>query len=249
MNLSIPKSIRKLIYPNKCPDLQDLAAYSDRQLLGAKRHAIESHLATCVACMEQIGFLVRTAAAEDAIIPAALIDTAFKLARRSGEDRRPAHSSWTVAWSGAVAALLISLTIWQFMRHERQLNQASGGVSANAEIPLVAEKLPAPVAGQDQTLLRGDTPNESVFLAPLPKATIDTANLVFRWKPVSQAKLYEIELVTDDGTVIWNQKVPSQSIALPRTVHLLKGATYFVRLRIYTLHGSEETKPLEFTVE
>jgi hypothetical protein len=99
-------------------------------------------------------------------------------------------------------------------------------------------------------VLRGHDSAESLFLFPSPKQRVNATKLIFRWTPVRHASLYELELVTDDGSVVWTDKVKSPSAALPSNIHLVKNRAYFVRLRVHTTQGSVEvTKAIEFIAE
>ena len=249
MNLHLPKSVRKLFHPADCPDEQQLAAYADRQLIGDERHAVERHLAKCDTCAEQVGFLVSAVPGQLEPVPDELLRKAVALGKREGKG---AFASWKPIGVGAFALLLLVAGLsWQLIENRSVRNGAFSKGSTPEQPPVVAQNhLSNPKSSPDRDEVRGSGDAESRFLSPLPGSVVAPASLVFRWKPVTDAQFYEVELVSDDGSVIWEQRAQSASVPLPTSVHLVKGKTYFVRLRVHSVRGSvEQTRALGFIVE
>jgi len=63
----------------RCPDEHDLAAYVEQQLIGAERERVESHLAKCDRCLQQVGFLVKNADGVARPVPARFLAGAKQL--------------------------------------------------------------------------------------------------------------------------------------------------------------------------
>jgi hypothetical protein len=241
MDLHLPKSVRAVFSTSDCPAQQELAAYADQQLIGPRRHSIERHLVSCDTCVQQVAYLVRTAQQGEPV-PVDLINKAFALAK---QDIHYGYPIWKLALSGAFAILLLVAVSWRFIEHK---GAPTSETPAPTQTAVVAHNVtPAP---NSHEVFRGNDTVESPFLFPSPNQRVDARKLVFRWKPVRRANLYDIEVVTDDGSVIWAERVKASSAALPSDIHLVKEASYFVRLRIHMVYGSvEATKAVGFIAE
>jgi hypothetical protein len=244
MDLHLPKSVRAVFSPGDCPSQQEIAAYADHRLIGPQRHAIEHHLVGCNTCVQQVAFLIRTTQ-QEAPVPAELMNKAFAVAK---QEVRQVYPVWKLAMSAAFLILLLTVVSWRLIKHKRAPNNFATETPAPAQTAVVAHNVtPAP---KDQEVFRGNDSVESPFLFPSPNQRVDASKLVFRWKPVRRANLYDIEVVTDDGSVIWAERVTASSAALPSEIHLVKEASYFVRLRIHMVYGSVEvTKAVAFIAE
>jgi hypothetical protein len=239
----VPRSLIKLLMTDPCPDEQALAAYADRQLIGAERHAIEHHISKCDICAGQIAFLVRTSEELESQIPDELLASAMCIGNALPKQSKP---NWTLAVAGAFVVTIAMFLSFLYPRHEKS-PKPEPEVSAQstlAENHQNGNPLGPRVQPPD---LRGVEVTTSPFLFPAPNQTVDGTILVFRWKEFAGADVYEIELLTDDGNFVWGQKVSYSSAALPRSVHLAKGGTYFVKLSIHHANGFvEQTKAVAF---
>ena len=245
LDMRTPRLFLRLFARSRCPAQQELAAYADHLLIGSQRHAVERHLAGCGACVRQVAFLVRTAPMQGEPVPAELMHRASALGKR---EIRRAYPVWRLAAAGALGLVLLGIVGWRIAGHRSVSTIISTQKSATSNEVTVAENRTAPSL-KDQ-LVRGNEHSDSPFLFPAAKQRVNTAGLAFRWKDIPGATFYEIELVTDDGSVIWSKKVMSSSVALPSSVHLVKGATYFVRLRIHNArHSVEVSKAVEFITQ
>jgi len=244
MDLRTSRFTRRFFGRSDCPSQQELAGYADRQLIGLQRHAVERHLSSCDACVQQVAFLVRTAQMDGEPVPPELMRSAVALPKQGITQSYPI---WKLAVSGAFAILLLGVVGWKVFQHRPEANRATENALSSQTVAVAGNHAtPLP----HDTLARGNESSESPFLFPSPKQRVDAANLIFRWSPVHGARLYEIQLVTDDGSPVWTENVKSSQAALPSRIHLAKGATYFVRLRIHTARGSVDvTKAVEFIVE
>jgi anti-sigma factor RsiW len=237
-----------MFYSSDCPDEQRLAEYADRQLIGDERHAVERHLATCDTCAEQVAFLV-SVPAQNEPVPYELLRKALALGKAQGKG---AFATWKPVAVGAFALLLlVAVLSWRIIEPQAVRKGASSETTILKQSPFVAQnQVSSPTPLPDHDAVRGSSSADARFLFPLPGSVVDPATLVFRWKPVTDAQFYEVELVSDDGSVIWQQRVQSASTPLPTSVHLIKGKTYFVRLRVHSVRGSvEQTKAVGFIIE
>jgi hypothetical protein len=246
MNLYLLKSVRRLFYSSDCPDEQRLAEYADRQLIGDERHAVERHLATCDKCVEQVAFLVSAAPEQRELVPDEVLHKAFALGKTPSTGT---FATWRLARASALALLVVAALSWQLIEHRGVSKGTASETTSSKQPALVAQnQASTTIAVPDHNEVRGSARSESLLLSPLPGTVVDPATLVFRWKPVTYARFYEVELVSDDGSVIWQQRAQSSPISLPPSVHLMRGGTYFVRLRVHDVRGSmEQTRAVWFT--
>jgi len=249
MNVSLLKFVRRLFDTPDCPAEQQLAEYADRQLIGDERHAVEGHLAQCDTCAEQVAFLVRAVPAQLEPVPDELLRKAVALGKTRGKG---GFATWRPVGVGALALLLlVAVVSWQLIDN-RSVRKENFSKGPTPEQPAVVAQnhVPNPKASPDHNEVRGSAGAESRFFSPLPGNVVDPTTLVFRWKPFADVQFYEVELVSDDGTVIWQQRAQSASVPLPTSVHLAKGKNYFVRLRVHSVRGSvEQTRAVGFIVE
>jgi len=239
------KSVRRLLTSNVCPDEQALAAYSDRQLIGTERHAIEHHLSNCDACAGQVAFLVKTADVVQYQVPEDLMVSAVRMGKPQPKRKAP---SWRLAGASALVLIVAISIAVEYPKHQTS-TRPDPVVSAPNTVAEShpEENTPGPPIASPELRGSGVDSSASPFLFPVPNQTVDVKSVVFLWKKFDGAELYEIELLTDDGSYIWGQKVSAASVALPKSVHLVKGQSYFVKLKIHTQHGSvEQPRALRF---
>jgi hypothetical protein len=228
----------------KCPTEQQLAEYADQQSIGADRHVIELHLVDCDRCLRQVGFLVRNSGAEPAKVPEELLQRAQRLG-----GRKPRGLvfpwGWATVATGALAGLLVIFMIGGRPGQQVAPTQVRGN-SAVVSQP-TAPVIPPPA--RETSADRGTNAGipQQLLLFPQAGQTVAAEDLTFRWSGVPSAIFYELQVLSDDGDVIWETQTKSSSAKLPTSVRLLKSRTYYVRLRI---HGSqdkvEESKTVPF---
>ena len=206
-----------------CPDEHQLAAYADQQLIGAERERVESHLAACDTCLQQVGFLIRQVQASAAEVPPWLLHKANEL-----ETAKQANSqAWRWAAVGAALVLVgLSTAVWRDMRPDYAKSRA-------ATIATVRQPDEPSVGGPESEMsVRGGSNPVSLptVLSPQEDSTVDTSDFVIRWQPVADAAAYEVRLVTADGDFVWQQRVPNTSVKPPQRA-LRQGSKYFLLVR------------------
>ena len=125
---------------------------------------------------------------------------------------------------------------------------ASRQPPADVVVPPAASRQPpagvtAPPAGSSSPTARRST-SAALTLAvlfPAEAETLARKNLEFRWQAVPGTLYYELTLMTEDGTVVWQTRVEGTSTRLPDGQRLEAGARYFVRVRAH-LAGGETIK-------
>jgi hypothetical protein len=226
----------------RCPGEEQLAAYVDQQLIGAERERVESHLAKCNSCLQQVGFLVRHAEAKPVEPPARLVARAGRL---NLPDRR--YSLWTWKWA-AVTAMIALATAVTFMYGPRSQPGRRSPASTIPNREIAISHPPAPPSGTPETAVRGRTSEElrPVLLSPSSGASVPARELVVRWKPVAGAESYEVRIVTGEGDLVWQERVKDSS-ASAQMAPLRKGQKYFVWVRAVLPDGkTQESKAVSF---
>jgi hypothetical protein len=227
------------IHPFRCPDEQELAAYVDQQLIGAEREHIESHLAKCDSCLQQVGFLIRGAQDAAPPLPAPLLARAKQLQTAA---HRSAPITWQ--WAGAAAAIAvvaISAALWRETRGDNSGQRASLVATAQQQqAPGIADNLKP----EDESSVRGGSSGASlpVVLSPAPGATVNLSDFIIRWQPSTSAVVYEVRVVTADGSVVWHQRVREAWVRPPARI-LRPGRKYFVWVRALLRDGGTQVSP------
>ena len=238
--------IERLLASGRCPTEQQLAEYADQQAIGPERHAIERHLAHCDKCLRQVGFLVREGSRPTELVPEELVAKAIALGKQSARKTAFPWQWATVAAAGVSVVLLVMLWTPRFNQPARTIEQQPSA----AQPPVIAQtaKPPLPNAETGARIVRGnnDVP-DSRLLSPRPGQTVDAQELTLRWQSVAGVLFYEVQVLSDAGDILWETRCHSTSIKMPPNVHLIKGKTYYARLRVHTANGSvEQSKPVDF---
>ena len=240
----------------RCPDETLLAAYVDRGLPGEARSRVESHLAGCDACLEQVAFLVRPPSGEAPVAPGA-VARARTLVASAPARWRPLVLRWGTAAAGVACVVLVA--VLQFGQPGapkapktlrapisapvepaaavRQNANPAGPVSAAPSAaparPAVRPAVPTPPR------VRTSPSGASVFaiVFPATNATLPRRGLEIRWQVVPGALYYEVDLVDAEGTVLWQSRVEGVSSRPPDDVRLEAGARYFVWVHAHLSSG------------
>ncbi len=242
----------------RCPDEALLAAYVDGGLPGRDRARVESHVADCAACLGQVSFLAHgQAGSGDAVIARGVARARDLVVAPSGQWR-------ALAWRwGAAAAGIVCVSIVVSLQFGPP---GAPSAPSPPRLPLTsaprAEAAPvpgaAPAAGITQAAPQDMASAVPAFLSPNPSdavrrpaavpstvaitvprsdATLSRRDLAFRWRGVPGALYYEIRLVTDEGTVVWQGHADNPDVRLPPDLLLQEGGRYFVTVRAHLSGG------------
>lgn len=219
----------------QCPDEHDLAAYVDQQLIGAERERVESHLANCDACLQQVGFLIKQSKTVAGAAPASLVHSAEQLKAAAHED---ASFSWK--WVSVAAAIAIVATGLVVSRNTRPNLEEHSTIVATAQqdsAPMIRE---TPKSGAEAAV-RSVSPPASLprVLSPKPGAIVHTSDFTIRWEAVPDAVAYEVRVVSADGDLIWHTRVRANSVNPPKQT-LRPGLKYFVWVRAWLADGKTQ---------
>jgi hypothetical protein len=237
------RSVWRSLGVRSCPTDQQLAGYADRHLIGEERHEIEHHLADCPACARQLAFLVRSSSVVASEVPPMLLSKASGFGRSAALRHVP---SWALVAAGTTGAILLLVTAIQ---HSRQREIAA--ISSPSSVP----SSPAQSKGgfdDDASAMqfRGSQDERSPIVYPAAGQRVGANHLIFRWSATDRTESYEIELLTDSGTLIWSTHVSSLQVALPPSIHLLPSRTYYLKLNIHHKNGTiQHTKAVGFVAE
>ena len=234
-----------------CPDESVLAAFADGQMGDSER--VESHLADCNHCRQQVAFLVhRPEPVGEVDVPAKLLARAEALGARGRA--RAVSPAWRWATAAAVTACLV-LVITLRMR-EQELGVAPAPPAApvvdstppEAASPTLQDQA-NPLRGQRS--VRGEEAGLSLptLLQPLDSTQI-SGELRFRWRPVNGSLFYEIRVTTAAGDPVWqSERIHLTAGQLPTSIRLTAGEKYFVWVVAYLPEGKTvRSSAVAFTV-
>ena len=225
-----------------CPGEEMLAAYADQQLVGDERHFVEKHLVLCDACLRQVGSLVRTQTQTDERTPEALL----RSARLIGAKPRPKSLVWQ--WVPASAAALVAIVAFAFWFS----TQGKTGKAVQSNAPVEQAKS-APAAPLQPTAVPNDVNRGSagltrMILSPTAGEHIDSAHARFHWSAMPGAQYYEVQVLTEEGNLVWRTREENTSIAMPRNIHLVPGHTYYLLVHAHSRNARvTDSEPVPFT--
>jgi hypothetical protein len=252
-----------------CPDEALLSAYVERGIPDEKRATVEAHVADCEACLGQVAFLARQPAEAPAAVMPGPVARARDLVASPPSFWRPLVLRWGTAAAGIACVVLVVVAVLRpggatqapatapaadVVSVPRPL-AASRQAPADGITPPAASRQPPadvvvppaasrqPPAGSSSPTVRNSAPSAHTLsvVSPAENATLSRRDLEFRWQAVPGSLYYEISVMTDEGTVVWQTRVEGTSTRLPDGQRLEAGARYFVRVRAH-LAGGETIK-------
>jgi len=218
-----------------CLDEHQLAAYVDQQLIGAERERVESHLAKCDSCLQQVGFLTKQSHVVAGPAPASLLHRAERF-------ETAAHANASRAWkwvsvAAAVTVIAIGLLVWRETRLNIEEHSTIIATTQQPSAPAIRDR----VNSGANTAVRSTSPSDSQprVLSPQPGAIVDASDFTIRWEPVPNAAAYEVHVVTAEGDLVWRKRVHENSVNPPRQT-LRPGLKYFVWVRAWLANGKTQ---------
>ncbi|MGE5358127.1 MAG: zf-HC2 domain-containing protein [Bacteroidales bacterium] len=230
----------------RCPDAARLAAYVEHNLSARAQARIESHVSDCAACLDQVAFLARHAAAGSAAVSPQLLSRA--------QDVVPSRA-WPMLvprWAAVAvttACLLLVVSIGLRQPGAPPLPGAATPTRSPAVSPDAPAALPvtptAPAVARNQPVpappatVRKSVPQPLALhlLSPAENSTLSPREPEFRWQPVPGAIYYEIQVLAEEGDVVWQAKLEGTSTRLPNVHPLRSGTKYFVWIRAHLSGG------------
>lgn len=217
-----------------CLSEETISLFAEGKVDDRARMGIEKHLAGCAFCREQIGSLVRPAEEIGReTVPAALLERARDLVPPSSPT-----TIWAYQWAAAAAVFLVTAAVvWQVWVPLEPIPAPLAPRTAPAPAPRATPSPsvavpPAPTPSPGRTVrsapVRATTP-EIIF--PLEGAELRQGNVRFHWRDVPTRVFYEVQVVSDEGALVWESRTESNRVALPPDVGLQPGTVYFVWVR------------------
>ena len=223
-----------------CPDEERLAAYVDGHLAPEAQEHLERHLVGCDFCLGQVGFLLRQPeAAMPADVPEALLRRASALTEeRAGFPARP-MLRWGTA---AVAAACLVLVLATNLRRQIPVPpEPSSPAAPVAPIPSTRSAPTAQPSPPRAVRSLGKVSRELQVVHPREGDVLGPGDVVFRWRPVPGALYYQVRVVTEEGDVVWEERLEGTQLTAPSDLHLVAGQGFFLRVRAYLPDGKAIT--------
>jgi hypothetical protein len=227
------------IFPRRhrfyCLDEHQLAAYVDQQLIGAERERVESHLANCDSCLQQVGFLTKQSQVAAGPAPASLLHRAEQF-ETAVHENAPRAWKW-VSVATAMTVMAIGLLVWRETRLNIERHSTITATVQQPSTPAIRDK----ANSEANTAVRSASPGDSQprVLSPQPGAIVAASDFTIRWEPVPNATAYEVHVVTAEGDLVWRKRVHRNSVN-PPTQTLRPGLKYFVWVRAWLANGKTQ---------
>lgn len=225
----------------ECPDEFELTAAAAGTLPAALRERLSPHFATCDYCLARLGELVRlqrSATSETGagrapdlvpdLVPSLVLARAAKFGRvaprREWKHRVRPHY-WATA---AVVALVFALVL-----DRPWLAPPSG------EEPVGATAWDAPGS------VRRIDPDAILprIIWPTAGSTLDEGDTPVRWTPIVGTLYYDLQVLSDDGAVLWRERITEPMAALPDALGLEPDREYFLRVDAYLAESRSVSSP------
>ena len=208
----------------ECLDESRCGRLIDGQLTDKEREAIVRHLADCRNCLDLVAGLVELQRHNVDSIPPDLVAAALALAPE--QQSIPAYLQYQWQTKVAVAAslfLLVGALVWQY---EAILDLKS---TYNSSQPTVEERADVRIGARDQERVN--------IISPIGDANVDPDDIKFQWSPVDRSVFYQVQLLSDDGDVVWESRTENTNIQLPQDLQLSSAGGYFLWVKAHLSDG------------
>ena len=220
LNLLRSRSWHSSRSATSCPDEGEVAAFAEGRLPDSTRDRFEEHLAVCESCLGTAAILLRLRDSEAIEVPPDLRRRAVQLL--PGHRQPWWHRQWRVALPAA-AGLILAVGVVVFQ-------QDSG--------PPALSPQKVPFGGEANSVrLRTYVPDALRILAPAEGAVVDPYRADLHWTAASQGLFYEVQVISDDGDLVWKGRTEEVEMRLPAEAGLDPGREYFLWVRAYLPDG------------
>jgi Putative zinc-finger len=209
-----------------CPDEATLAAFVDGTLPESARSRVQSHLADCETCLQDVAATLRARETPLPEVPARLLARAREFAKSTARGTLAPAWRWGMISAAAVLVLVAATHFWQ-----------SRPVPAPGTSPAEVRSVPGqPVAPQ--------------ILSPVEGAIVGREQIELRWRGVAGAIYYEIQLVTAEGDVLWQERTEKTEARLSKALPIAPGQQVYFWVRAHLLDGKTlKSDPVGFTLD
>jgi len=195
-----------------CPENQVIAEYFDAELPQAELARLEHHLSSCRFCLARIGMLERLHEGDsNKRISESLLATAKQLNQSNPERRYATGQSWAVA---AVLLLAVFITT--------SPNQEFAKPKTPSQSTLIDDNS-RQLRSLDHNALRLDVLNLA------SGASIEHGEQI-QWSDVPGNLHYNIFILSNNGDVLWTQRLGGTDWVLSDSLPLATGSEYFFRV-------------------
>jgi len=204
-----------------CPGDHEIADGVVGQLSEEARDQFQRHIADCDFCIHRVGLLSHLHASEPT---QPVSEFVLARARRLGAGKQRQTIPYAPRWAAAavvVAAITISMN-WDALSPN-----SPETISVGAPLSDFRSADPQTSRNRNPKLVAPRV------LSPANGATVDPGNLVFRWTGVPGSLYYDVRVVSDEGDLIWQERVENTSLDLSEHLLLVPGAEYFIRVDAY----------------
>ncbi len=216
----------------RCLDEVEVATLLDGGLAEPARQGIEGHLAACGHCLGMMADLLQLRDLEPPRVAPDLVRRALERVPEPREWRRPQR--WQIALPLAATLMLaVGVSLWQ--QDSAPVEPSTGRATSGREAGAVRQQAPAGEA--------------LVIIAPAEGAVV-AAGAEVRWSAASRGLFYELQVVSDEGSLVWQGRTEETSLRLPAGSRLADGGEYFLWVRAYLPEGKTARTPaVGFRVE
>jgi hypothetical protein len=196
-----------------CVDDQQIAEYYDGLLPDGKRARVERHVTDCRFCIARIGMLARLDHAAEERVPEDAL-AAAKLTARPATRIRHRRPAWAAA---ALVVMAAGLSFQLF--NDRQPGLESGS--------------PAVVSAPSSTIRETRSIDDAAFgpsiLSPRDGQPAGADTMIL-WTAVPDSLFYRVRIVSDEGDLMWQERIEGTEWQLPESLMLAAGADYYLRI-------------------
>jgi len=196
-----------------CPEDQEIAEYFDAELSAIERAKLEHHLNTCHFCLARIGILDRLVViSTNKRIPEAVLASTKQMTPETRIHQQKMTPLWAAA---AVLVLAVFIT-----------------TNPKQEFADPAPNPPSvPFSGENSRQLRSLNRNAMSIdvLNPAPGASIQPGALI-RWSEIPGNLHYKIFILSNNGDVLWTQRLGGTDWVLSDSLPLATDSKYFFRV-------------------
>jgi len=198
-----------------CPDADLFASYADGGLSEQEHQEMSSHIADCDYCMVRLGALSR---AHEADAEVAVPDWVRGRARRlvPGGPTQPPARRRTSRWATAAALFLAFGLVF-----------TAGGLRW---VTGVGQEPATLASGERQTRTIAPLSSGPSLLWPREGIILDPVGHEFSWTAIPDCLFYDLRIVSDEGDLIWQERVTQTHWSFPTALPLQEGSEYFVRV-------------------
>lgn len=210
------RQVKPLPTPGRyCPTEALLAGFADGGLSEQEHHALSGHIADCDYCLVRLGALGRAREADGEFPVPELVRARAERLVAGGLSRPPV---WRRAQRWAAAAVLVAAVGLLFLASE------------DNGLPGTAQDTVSTVSAGRETRYSESLPAGPTLLWPREGIVVDPVGQEFRWTEVFDTLYYDLRIVTDEGDLVWQERVSGTSWNLPAALPLRPGDEYFVRV-------------------